>query len=150
MTTVGDLLVRAAERDPDGDCLVFPDRRASFEGLLVASERVARSLAALGVGRGDHVGVLLPNSIEYVEVMLGALLLGAWSVPINARYKAREVGYVVDNADLAVVVTTGSVGDGVDFVDLLAEALPGLTGSADPTDLRLDEAPALRTVVCTR
>ena len=132
VSTVGDLLVRAAERDPDGDCLVFPDRRASFGSLLAAAERVARSLVAVGVGRGDHVGVLLPNCMEYAEVMLGTLLLGAWSVPINARYKARELAYVIENADLSVVVTTGAVRDGADFAGLVAEALPDLAAAADP------------------
>ena len=117
--TLPDLLVRAAQRDPDGDALVFPGRRISFAELLDRATAVARSLAALGVTKGDHVGMVLPNMAEYVDVMLGTMLLGAWAVPINSRYKARELAYVIENADLRVLFTTDAIDEFVDYAALL-------------------------------
>lgn len=59
--TIPDLLVRAAERDPDGDCLVFPNEHITFRSQLDRAVLVARSLIALGVGKGDHVAMVLPR-----------------------------------------------------------------------------------------
>jgi fatty-acyl-CoA synthase len=126
LCTIPDLLVRAATRDPDGDCLVFPNEHISYRAQLDRAVQAARSLAALGVNKGDHVAMVLPNMAEYVDVMLGTMLLGAWAVPINSRYKARELGYVVENADVKVLVTTDTTDEFTDYVSLLREAFPDL------------------------
>ena len=129
--TLPDLVVRAAERDREADALVFPHGRLSFGALHDRATAVARSLAAMGVGKGDHVGMVLPNMAEYVDVMLGTMYLGAWAVPINSRYKATELAYVIENADLKVLVTTDRIDEFVDYVHLLHDAFPDLAGQSD-------------------
>jgi fatty-acyl-CoA synthase/long-chain acyl-CoA synthetase len=70
------------------------------------------------------------------------------SVPINARHKTAELGYIIENSELVVLLTLGrSEGSYVDFPALLADALPGLTEQADPTALDLPGWPRLRSVV---
>lgn len=145
--TLPDLVVRAAGRDPDGDALVFPEGRVSFAELYDRAVDAARSLAALGVGTGDKVGILMSNCQEFVDILLGSQLLGAWAVPINARYKAKELGYVIADADLRVLVTTDKVVEHVDFVALLDEAFPELSQQSDPLALAMASAPELRSVV---
>ncbi len=145
--TLPDLLSRAAERWRDHECLVLPSGRITFGELDTAAVAVARSLAALGVGRDDHVGLVLPNGRRYVELLCGAALLGAWVVPINSRYKAHELAHVIADADLKVLVTSDAIDDVVDFAALVIEALPGLATAADPFTLDLAEAPLLRSVV---
>lgn len=146
--TLGDLLVRAADRDPDHDALVFPDVRYSFAELLERATERARSLVALGVAPGDHVGILMPNHPNVTEVMFGALLAGAIPVPINARFKERELAYVVRDADLVVLVTTDVVAEHIDYVSLLHASVEGLAGQTDPVRLSLEAVPRLRAVVC--
>ena len=68
-------------------------------------------------------------------------------MPINARYKAKELGYVIADADLRVLVTTDEVVEHVDFVALLDEAFPELSEQADPLALAMSSAPELRSVV---
>ena len=143
----GDLPVRAAARHPHADAVVFPDRRHTFASLNEAAVRAARSLAGLGLGPGDHLGVLMPNCMDFVEVMFGAAMLGARVVPINARYKERELAYVIENADLNLLVTSDLIDEHVDFVALLHRSLPGLAEAPDPAALRLPAAPKLRSVV---
>jgi acyl-CoA synthetase (AMP-forming)/AMP-acid ligase II len=145
--TVGDLLVRAAEQYPDRDAVVFPHARMSFAELLLEAGRVARGLIGLGVQRGEHVGVLMANDPECVATLLGISLAGMVMVPINTRYRAVELPYVVENADLVAVVTSDRIDHHVDLLGLLAEALQGLTDAPEPTALALAAAPALRTVV---
>ena len=147
--TLGDVLVRAAHRDPHHEALVFPDTRLTYAGLLERAVDRARSLLSLGVGPGDHVGILMPNLPEVTELMFGASLIGAIPVPINARFKERELAYVTTDADLVVLVTTDVVAEHVDYVELLHAALPGLAEAPDPWGLDLEVAPRLRAVVCT-
>ncbi len=142
----GDLPVRAAARYPHADAVIFPDRRHTCASLNEAAVRAARSLAGLGLGPGDHLGVLMPNCMDFVEVMFGAAMLGAWVVPINARYKERELAYVIENADLKLLVTSDLIDEHVDFVELLHRCLPGLAEAPDPAALRLPAAPNLQSV----
>ena len=74
--------------------------------------------------------------------MFGAALLGAVTVPINARYQPPELAYVVENADLKVLLTTDKIADAVNFVERLNQAFPDLAG-ADSDTLQIAGAPML-------
>ena len=145
-TTIGDLLLRAAERSPDIEAVVFPEQRATYAGLVEGAWRVARGLHALGVRRGEHIGILMPNCMAMVESLFGVALLGAVICPINARYRSAELRHVIENADIAVLLTSDIVEEHVDYVPLLHEALPGLA-ECDPEQARTEAAPELRRVV---
>lgn len=145
--TLGDLLLRTAERRPDHEALVFPHARFTYREVTDRAIAAARSLAALGVQRGDHVGLLMPNCPDFVFGFFGAQLLGAVAVPLNTRYRTRELAYVIENADLVALLTSDIVDDAVDFVERLSEALPDLADATDPAGLALAGAPRLRTVV---
>ncbi|WP_157083307.1 class I adenylate-forming enzyme family protein, partial [Novosphingobium lentum] len=149
-TTLGDLLLGACDRAPDKDMLVFPEGRKTYAALVDAVLHKARALIALGVGPGDHVGVLLPSGIAFVETLFANAMVGAVSVLMNARYKAPEMAYVAGNADLVAIVTDDTATEHVDFTGRLGEAFPDLASQADPTALALDVAPALRRIVVLR
>ena len=145
-TTIGDLLLASAARRPDRDAVVFPEQRSTYDELVAGAWRVARGLHALGVRRGDHVGILMPNCIAMVEALFGTALVGAVICPINARYRASELRHVIGDADLVALLTSDLVEEHVDYVPLLHDALPGLAG-CDPEHVRLEAAPRLRHVV---
>ncbi|MDV7353250.1 class I adenylate-forming enzyme family protein [Rhodococcus oxybenzonivorans] len=147
---VADLLVRGARSHPDRDMIVFPDSRYTYADVLERATQVARGLIALGVRRGDHVGLLAPNGIEFIEGFFGAALIGCVIVPLNARHKASELGYIIRNADLAALLTVSADDAYVDFVDVMRDALPSLAEAATDRDLHLPEAPLLRQAVLLR
>jgi acyl-CoA synthetase (AMP-forming)/AMP-acid ligase II len=132
---LGHLLLRSARDNADKDALVFPDRRVTYRELADTSWRVARSLLALGVQPGEHVGILMTNHPDLVASVFGASLIGAVVVPINARYRTNELRFLIEDADLAVLMTHDSADAYVDFTTLIEQALDGL------------EAPKLRTIV---
>lgn len=143
---LGGLLLNAAERWPRRDALVFPDSRQTYAELVDGAFERARSLTAFGIAPGDHLGILMPNCPEYIELLFGAALVGAVAVPVNARYKAEELAYVVENADLVGLVTSSLASEYVDFAALLHSAFPDLADAANPRALALQRAPKLRFV----
>ena len=147
--TYAEMFLQTADRVPERTALVFPDRRLTYGELTEAGKLRAAQLAAVGVGRGDRFGLLMQNCPEIVEFLLGAAFLGACAVPINTRFKARELGHVIADAELIIVVTTGAIDGVTDFVQLLEATLEGLAGAADPLALSLDGYPALRAVAAT-
>jgi acyl-CoA synthetase (AMP-forming)/AMP-acid ligase II len=150
VSPVGDLLVRAAATNADRDALVLPDDRCTYGELLEGARHTARGLWALGIRPGDHVGLLMPNCREFAEAFFAVSLMGCVVVPINARYKLAELGYVIENADLAAILTSDVIEEHVDFTKVLHTSLPSLTSSPDPTKLQLPGAPRLRTAVMLR
>lgn len=146
-TTLGDLLLRAANEYPETDAIVFPDRRETYAELVERAYQRARGLQALGVKPRDHVGLLLPTCMEFPEFFFGIALCGAVAVPINARYQSAELAYLIENADLVTIVTTDQIAEHVDFVERLTAALPGLERAADPHKLKIESAPGLRNMV---
>ena len=137
VTTIGDLLLTAADRHPDALALVFPDRTLTYRQLADGALRRARALQALGVRPRDHVGVLMHTCAEFVETFFAIAFCGGVIVPINARYKSNELAYVIENGDLVTVVTTDAVADSVDFVERLNGAFKDLPRSRNPRQLKV-------------
>jgi fatty-acyl-CoA synthase len=146
-STMGGVLLAGAATFPDHAAIVFPDQQRSYAELLDDAMRIGRGLYALGVRAGDHVGILMPNCVDMVAAIFGIALAGAVVTPLNARYRATELSYVTANADLKVLLTTDIVEEHVDYPELLGQAFPGLAEANDACSLRLEGAPALRSMV---
>jgi fatty-acyl-CoA synthase len=147
VTTLGDLLLTAADRHPDSLALVFPDRALTYRQLADGALRRARALQALGVRPRDHVGVLMHTCAEFVETFFAIAFCGAVIVPINARYKSSELAYIIENGDIVTVVTTDAVADSVNFVERLNGAFKDLSRNRKPGKLKVAGAPKLRNIV---
>ena len=144
---IGELLLRNARLAPDAEAVVFPDERWSYAELADRAWAISRGLAGLGVRPGGRVGVLMPNCPEFIACLFGIALLGAVFVPVNARYRAAELRFLVADAELEVIVTTDLTDEYLDFVALLRESIDGLADATAPLDVRVPGAPALRSVV---
>lgn len=137
---VADLLTGAAGRFPARKAVVFPQRDCTYAGLLAGAEEVGRGLVAAGLEPGAKVGLLAANGVPFLEGLFGALLAGCVVVPINARHKAAEIGYIIRDAQLAAVLTTAEDESHVSFPALLAEALSGPGGPGPGLMALLDRA----------
>jgi acyl-CoA synthetase (AMP-forming)/AMP-acid ligase II len=101
---VADLFELVVDAIGDREALVCGDRHLTYAQLDERANRLASWLASQGVGHGDHVGLHLYNSTEYVEGMLAAFKLRAVPVNVNYRYVADELRYLFADADLVAVV----------------------------------------------
>ena len=98
--TIGANLAATAARLPEHEALVdWPSgRRWTYSELEAWAGRVARGLLALGVKKGDRVGIWSPNCPEWVAVQYGTALIGAVLVNINPAYRVSELEYVLRQA----------------------------------------------------
>lgn len=119
---LAEALLRGAAANPDRDCIVLMDERVTYAELVDRAHLAGRSLLALGVERGDRVGILMANCLDYIDMLFGASLIGAVPVLYNARFKAREIAHVTTDAGVKVVVTNDIVEQHTDYVELLDKA----------------------------
>jgi len=101
---LADLFEAVADAVPDREALVCGDRRLTYRELDQRANRLAHYLSEQGVGPGDHVGLYLYNSTEYIEASLAAYKLRAAAINVNYRYVEEELAYLFDNADLVALV----------------------------------------------
>lgn len=104
MQLVNDFLEKTAARLPDKIALICGDHRLTYAELDHMANRVANSLQSAGVARGDRVVLFLPNSVELVVGIFGALKANATFVPANASMKADKLTFLVNNCRAAALI----------------------------------------------
>jgi fatty-acyl-CoA synthase len=104
--TIGDNLRRTVERVPDAEALVVRSQniRVTYSELWALTGRAARGLLALGVRRGDRVGVWAPNRYEWVVAQFATARIGAVLVNINPAYRTTELEYALTKAGVSVLL----------------------------------------------
>lgn len=143
---LADLLLRNLDTDADRLLLRIDDHRLTYGECARRARGVAKGLIAAGVQPGSHVGLLMPTSEAFFASFFGVLMAGAVVVPMNTRFKTRELGYVLDHAHVEVLLTTAEGDALTNFVPLLQSTFPELASCAG-TELRLSAAEALRRIV---
>jgi fatty-acyl-CoA synthase len=145
--TLGQLLDRAANRDPDREAIVFKGERVSYGDLRERADAFARGLLGLGVRPRDHVVLWMPNSVEWNVANLGIAKVGAVTVTCNSRYKALEVEYVLHQSDArALIMVDRFPAAKIDYLEILRELCPEIDAGA-PGEFRSARFPELRHVV---
>ncbi|HLU99486.1 MAG TPA: AMP-binding protein [Thermobifida alba] len=142
--TVGDLLDSRAEALGSEPALVFPEERATYQELAARADALARSMLAMGVDRGDRVGILMPACTELAALLFAAAKIGAVAVPVNARFKPVELEHIVKHSGMKVLFTAETPVNSP--LELLVRTFPELadvTGGA----VELPTLPELRRVV---
>jgi long-chain acyl-CoA synthetase len=102
------LALTIASKYGNKDAAVSGDNRLSYRELDVASNRAARALAALGIGRGDRVAFLLANSPEFIIAFFGVVKIGAIAVPLDPKYKLAEIQSLFGDCKPKAVFAEGS------------------------------------------
>src|SRR6185503_14073155 len=109
-----------------------------FEGVV---GRVAGMLAANGVGKGDVVSLLLPNSVEYVIAYFACWRLGALAGPINSLLKEQEIAYVIRDSEAKVLLVNSSFLSVLENTDIQVIPFDNVEEFADqqPGKTRIDK-----------
>jgi long-chain acyl-CoA synthetase len=100
-----EILASTAVDLPDATATSFLGATLTFQDLKRRADRLAGSLARLGVTKGDRVGIMLPNCPQYIAATFAILRLGAIVVNINPIYTAREVLTVATDSGMRALFT---------------------------------------------
>ncbi len=89
---------------PEKEALIYGDHRITYAALEDRTNQVANGLQALGIGRGDHVAVLVKNDHRFVEAMLGALRAGATVTPTTTRAHYNTLTHIMTDSAAKVLI----------------------------------------------
>jgi fatty-acyl-CoA synthase len=105
-STIGDLLDQTAERFPNREALISCHQkiRYTYEQLKTECNRVARSLMACGVAKGDRVGIWSPNNAEWVITQFATAKIGAILVNVNPAYRSSELSYALKQSGCSTLI----------------------------------------------
>jgi long-chain acyl-CoA synthetase len=127
-SNLADLVRRASAGSPAKAALVTAARTLSWAELDEEVDRVAGGLLARGLARGDRVGILLPNSIEFAVSYFALLRAGLVAVPLNISYTATEVDYQLQDSGARLVITEEGLAATVLSADTLLIGSPEWDG----------------------
>ncbi|WP_127782332.1 acyl-CoA synthetase [Rhodococcus sp. X156] len=106
---LADLYEAVSDAIPDRVALVCDGQRRTYAELDTRATQVGHQLQELGIRPGDHVGLHMRNSLEFVESLLGCLKARAVPININFRYTDAELSYLYGNAELVGVIVDGDL-----------------------------------------
>lgn len=104
----------------DRPATAFLGAQLTFADIKSQVDRLAASLARLGIGKGDRVGVMLPNCPQYIISFFAIVRLGAIVTNINPTYTAREVGLVANDSGMRAIIA----------LDMLAPLVTAISGES--------------------
>ncbi len=145
--TIGTVLEKVVANDPDREFMVYPDRDLRFT-YKEFDERVntfAKGLLAIGIGKGDHVGIWAKNVPDWLTFMFATAKIGAVLVTVNTAYKSHEVEYVIKQSDMKAIAIIDGFRD-VNYIDIMYELVPELK-TQQRGKLHSERFPFLKSVI---
>jgi crotonobetaine/carnitine-CoA ligase len=142
--TIGRMLATQAEAQGERPWMRWQDQTISYAELERMTNRYAHSLQSLGIRKGDHVAVLLPNGPAFLWLLWGLGKIGAVAVPVNTAAKGELLRYFIEQSDSAWIAVDA------EFAPRLASIvheLPGLRGvilqGGSPGDVQAGGRPVI-------
>jgi long-chain acyl-CoA synthetase len=112
------LLEESTRKYPNAPCTIFKGATITFKEMSELTDRLAGSLANLGLKKGDRVGIFMPNTPQFVIAYFGILKAGGVVVAINPLYNAREIEHQVSDAGIEIMLVMSN------FYNTIKQAQP--------------------------
>ena len=146
-TTIGDLLDSQTDRYGEREAVVHVETgaRHTYREFKDECDRVARGLMALGIAKGQHVGIWVTNYSEWVVAQFATAKIGAVLITVNPAYRTHELEYVLKQSEANALILIGQFRTS-DYVAMTNEVIPELE-DATPGELHCSKLPNLRNVI---
>ncbi len=130
--TIGDKFDEIANRFPNNDALIVRHQqlRYTYSQLQEAVNKAARAFLAIGVKRGDRVGMWAPNRAEWTITQFATAKIGAILVNINPAYRLHELEYALNQSEASYIVTADTFKSS-NYTQMLYDLAPELKASAE-------------------
>ena len=145
--TIPQLLAETVGRFGPRDAVVFPgsNLRWSYDDLARVVDDLAAGLLALGLEKGDRIGIWSPNRPEWIALQYASARIGLVLVTINPAYRLTELEYALNKVECKALVLASAFKSS-DYVEMIRTLAPELDDCA-PGELRAAKLPHLRFVV---
>jgi fatty-acyl-CoA synthase len=145
--TIGDLFDDIATRFPDNDALIVHHQqiRYSYSQFKSVVDQCAKAFLALGIRKGERVGIWSPNRYEWTVTQFATAKIGAILVNINPSYRLHELEYALNQSGCSVLVTADQFKT-ANFTEMIFSLAPELV-SCEVGRLRAEKVPQLHTVI---
>ncbi len=110
-----------AQHNPEGEAIIFGDRRITWKHLVSRIFQVANALISLGVKRGETVALMFHNTPEFIEINYGIQVAGAVPSPMSYRFVPKEIAYQGNHCDARIFLF-----DGI-WAEAMGPAMPEMT-----------------------
>lgn len=114
--TFRELLEQRAKDNGDQPFVFFNDEILTFENLELNVNKTANMLNTLGINKGDHVCMLLPNCLEFIYLWFGLAKIGGVMVPLNPSLRGDGLKYIINHSDSRLIFVHSNIFDPFAFV----------------------------------
>ena len=128
--TLGQVLREKAQANPDHDFLVYSDRnlRFTYGEFDKRVDDLARGFLAMGLKKGDHVGIWATNVPDWNTMLFACARMGLVAITVNTGYKTHELEYVIKQSDMICLCLIDGWRDS-DYIGMVNELIPELKTS---------------------
>jgi fatty-acyl-CoA synthase len=143
--SLGRILDDVSSRFPQNEAIVSGQQRITFETLMHRASSMANALLRMGVKKGDKVAIWMGNKPEWVYVHFACIKIGAPVIPLNTRYKAHELEYILKQSDSTTLFMMDKFIN-IDFIPMIYDVCPELK-DCKPGELQSRKLPLLKRVI---
>jgi len=109
MSRIIDLFYKNVDKSPNKIAIICEDSTYTYKQLELLTNQLSNILKNNGVNYGDNLGVLLPNNIEFVALILAASNLGIAITPLNPTLPSNAINQAFESADVRHIVSTKAI-----------------------------------------
>ena len=145
--TIGDKFDETARKYADNEALIVCHQalRYTYRQLQEAVNRCARAFMAIGLKKGDRIGICSPNNAQWTITQFATAKIGAILVNINPSYRTHELDYALNQSGCSTLIIAPRLKTS-DYTGMIRELAPEID-TCEPGNLLSERLPALRTVI---
>ncbi len=102
---LGEIVTLTAERNPNKTAFIFRDQPTTYREFDAQINKIANGLLALGLGKGDRIGLYMHNLPLFMEAYYGVQRIGGTIVPLNPLYKPAEISFILNDCGAKAILT---------------------------------------------
>lgn len=145
--TIAKALKEASEKWGNRECLVSKNERLTYSDLYKKACQLAWGFTKLGIKKGDHVATIFGAAPEWVIAKYALHIIGAVIVPVNVNFKAKEIGFILKQADVSTVITVDKLRTG-NYLEIIEEIDKEIILTSNKNKIQPKALPSLQRIIC--
>ena len=144
--TFADVLHFAADRYGEQQAVIHEGNSLTYSQLLERTQAFARGLLEIGVKKGDHVALWMPDSLEWIVARWAVPYVGAILVPLNTRLRGKDLEFILKQSDTSVLIFQNRFSN-FNYLETLSGALQSDISASSQGKIGGDKFPKLKRII---